>query len=94
VVLRLRAQVLRLPLRPLRRHQPLPAHCKPPPHFASILFLLFLWCKLGRAEEGGAAVVLWVCFAVLNLYRCDDFLAFWLCSLLLQVDLPGCGMSG
>jgi hypothetical protein len=42
VVLRLRAQVLRLPLRPLRRHQPLPAHCKPPPHFASILFLLFL----------------------------------------------------
>jgi hypothetical protein len=42
VVLRLRAQVLRLPLRPFRRHQPLPAHCKPPPHFASILFLLFL----------------------------------------------------
>lgn len=29
VVLRLRAPALRLPLRPLRRHQPLPAHCKP-----------------------------------------------------------------
>ena len=51
VVLRLRAQVLRLPLRPLRRHQPLPAHCKPsrrPPLRFSCLISSLLLPQNGR----------------------------------------------
>lgn len=91
VVLRLRAQALRLPLRPLRRHQPLPAHCKPPSHFASILPSCSSEGK--RPSRGGAAVVLCVWFAVLNSCYYDDLFGYQICSLL-QVDLPGRDMSG
>ena len=77
VVLRLRAQVLRLPLRPFRRHQPLPAHCKPPQLASSLSSLLVL-----ESGRGAAAVVLYMCLFCDSEFMFQRFLDSQICSLL------------
>jgi len=77
VVLRLRAQLRRLPLRPLRHHQPLPAHCKPPQLASSLSSLLVL-----ESGRGAAAVVLYMCLFCDSEFVFQRFLDSQICSLL------------